>query len=371
MLIDTVDYVRGELRIIDQTLLPAKEEIISLGDVDELAEAILSLRVRGAPAIGIAAAYGVLLHLENLLREKAGGERRYFFDRKEGTADFDSSSLDWDEISASLLDASKHLAGTRPTAVNLFWALDRMNGTIKRSRSGVRENCAAVAREAFDIHEETLDVEMRIGANGAELIRDGMNLLTHCNAGGLATAGYGTALGVFYAAAEQGKDFSVFAGETRPLLQGARLTAWELRRAGIKATVFCDGAAASLIGSGRIDLAVTGADRIALNGDTANKIGTLALAIFCEREGIPFYIAAPLSTFDRKMEDGGQIPVEERSSLELQYIQGVKIMPDGVGTYNPAFDITPAGLVTGFITELGILGKPFKDNIRKMLGGNG
>jgi methylthioribose-1-phosphate isomerase len=252
MVFPTVDFRAGTVHIIDQTLLPAEERMLELSTVDEVAEAIRSLRVRGAPAIGLAAAYGVLLALEVFLGAACAGRPDYFFDRMEGMRPFEPGSISVDEIRRTLREAGSVLAETRPTAVNLFWALGRMEKAGMREAAGVRELCSGLAGEAFAIHDEELKIEYAIAENGSPLIRDGMRILTHCNAGGLATAGYGTALGVIARAHEEGKHFTVYADETRPLLQGARLTAWELKKRGIDVTVLCDNAAASLFASSAI-----------------------------------------------------------------------------------------------------------------------
>ena len=271
MILPTVDYRRGAVEIIDQTLLPREERIVRLAGLDEVAEAIRSLRVRGAPAIGIAAAYGMLVALESFLVERLRPPRGYFFDRAEGPGIVDTAGLDAGDVRLRLASARETLAATRPTAVNLSWALERMEKAIAGAGNDPASLCASVAREAFAIHSEELEIEYAIGKNGAIFIRDGMNILTHCNAGGLATAGYGTALGVLYAAWEAGKRFHVYVDETRPLLQGARLTAWELAKWKIPHTILCDGAAASLFAADRVDAVIVGADRIAANGDTANE----------------------------------------------------------------------------------------------------
>jgi methylthioribose-1-phosphate isomerase len=358
MILPTVEYRRGAVEIIDQTLLPREERIVRLSSLDETAEAIRSLRVRGAPAIGIAAAYGMLVALERYLAGRARPARGYFFDRAEGTDIPADLSIDGAEISSLLVSARGTLASTRPTAVNLFWGLERMAKAAAEAGADGAAVCAAVAGAAFAIHAEELEIEYAIGRNGAALIRDGMNVLTHCNAGGLATAGFGTALGVLYAAWEDGKRFHVYVDETRPLLQGARLTAWELAKRGIPHTILCEGAAASLFAAGRIDAAIVGADRIAANGDTANKIGTLGLAVLCEKFGRPLYVAAPWSTFDLETASGRDIPIEERPADEVLSFNGTRTAPDGTPVYNPAFDITPAALITAIITERGAAENP-------------
>jgi methylthioribose-1-phosphate isomerase len=360
----TVDYVKGMVVIIDQTLLPGEERYIPLRDPGELAEAIRVLKVRGAPALGVAAAHGILLELENLIIEGHESPPDFIFDHGSPAAEFDASGIDGRAITAQLLETADMLAATRPTAVNLFWAIDRMKKAIERSGGDIKLLAKNVSAEAFAIHDGELDTDKRIGENGAVLLRDGMTVLTHCNAGGLATAGYGTALAVIKTAHEQGKKIAVFADETRPLLQGARLTAWEMVRAGIDVTVLCDNAAASLFAAGRVDAVLTGADRIVLNGDSANKIGTLGLAVLCEKYGVPMYIAAPWSTFDLTIEDGSGIPIEERAPGEVKSFAGVKTAPDEAKAYNPAFDVTPAELLTAIITETCVIESPDAEKIR-------
>ncbi len=363
-LVATVDFTRGKVVIIDQTLLPEREEYIEISGTDRLAEAIRVMRIRGAPAIGVAAAYGVLLELENALMEAQEEPPAFIFDRGSRPAPFAAEKLDAGALAARLLETAEMLSTTRPTAVNLFWALERMKKAIGESGGDVGTLAMKVSREAFAVHEEELETARRIGENGAAVLEEGMTVLTHCNAGGLATAGYGTALGVIRRACEQGKNIRVYADETRPLLQGARLTAWELTRAGIETTVLCDGAAASLLAAGRVDAVVTGADRIARNGDTANKIGTLGLAVLCARFDVPMYIAAPWSTFDLDTASGLDIPIEERGADEVMSFAGVRTVPREAGAYNPAFDVTPAQLITAIITETCVIEHPDGEKIR-------
>ena len=358
MIVPTIDYRKGAVEIIDQVLLPREERIVRLASVGELASAIRALRVRGAPAIGIAAAYGMLLEIEGYVKERVRSAPAYVFDRVEGVRPFEAAGLEATEIVKRLDAARETLGATRPTAVNLFWALDRMSAAARGGAQDPAALCGSLAREAFSIHAEELEIEFAIGRNGVRFIRDGMNVLTHCNAGGLAAAGYGTALGVLYAAWEEGKRFHVFADETRPLLQGARLTAWELRRRGIPHTVLCEGAAASLFAAGRVDVVVVGADRIAANGDTANKVGTLGLAVLCGKFERPFYVAAPWSTFDLRIPSGAGIPIEERPCEEVSSFCGVQTAPEGTRVYNPGFDVTPAGLITAIISDRGAVENP-------------
>jgi methylthioribose-1-phosphate isomerase len=364
MILPTIDYRRGAVEIIDQTLLPAEMRIRRLRTLADLEEAIAAMRVRGAPAIGLAAAYGMLLALEERLRKRVKRAPRYFFDRASFVTPFADAGLSARELGETLASARTRIAATRPTAANLFWALDRVMRAARHGGRDPFEICCSVAAEAFWIHHEELEIELAIGRNGERLIRDGMNVLTHCNAGGLATAGYGTALGVLYAAWEKGKRFHVYADETRPLLQGARLTAWELSHRGMPHTLLCDGAAASLLAAGRIDAGVVGADRIAANGDTANKVGTLALAVLCAKFKTPLYVAAPASTFDPAIPSGRGIPIEERAESEVTTIRGRPHAPAGTRAYNPAFDVTPAGLIRAIVTERGVMKRPNRSQIR-------
>jgi methylthioribose-1-phosphate isomerase len=366
MVFPTVDYRAGKVRIIDQTLLPAEEHMLELDDYREVADAIRKLKVRGAPAIGIAAAYGVLVALENILRRSSPESRGYFFDREEGVSEPPVIAVPAREIRDELHRAREVLASTRPTAVNLFWALERIGAVVDGAGNDAVELTRRIAEEVFAIHREELEVEFTIGKNGSVFVEDGMGILTHCNAGGLATAGYGTALGVLYRAYEEGKRFTVYADETRPLLQGARITTWELQRRGIETVLLCDNAAASLFAAGKIDAAIVGADRIAANGDTANKVGTLGVALLCERFGKPFYVAAPWSSFDTNLSSGVEIPIEERDGSEVTAFWGRETAPRGTFVYNPAFDITPAGLITAVITERGVIECPDTDAIERI-----
>jgi methylthioribose-1-phosphate isomerase len=322
----------GFLRLIDQTRLPTEFVQIDCRDVSAVWDAIKALRVRGAPAIGIAAAYGAVIGA-----------------RSQGSRDAES-------IRRALGAATLYLRTSRPTAVNLFWALDRMDASV----AGVHDEDgpAIVDRlllEARQIDEEDRAMCRAIGRHGAGLVRPGQGILTHCNAGGLATADYGTALAVVFAAHEDGIPLHVFADETRPLLQGARLTAWELTRRGIPVTLICDSMAAQVMRERKVHLVVVGADRIASNGDVANKIGTYGVAVLARAHGIPFYVAAPSSTFDLSIPDGSAIPIEQRDPREITHGFGRQTAPDGVGVYNPAFDVTPAELIAGIITEMGII----------------
>jgi methylthioribose-1-phosphate isomerase len=346
----TLEWRRGTggyVAMIDQTLLPATQKVIRVDTLEKMRESIRALRVRGAPAIGVAAAYGMVLGL----RPHAGKGARGFLAAMERVAD--------------------RLAGARPTAVNLFWAVDRMKGKGKDLLAkGLqpRDVLARLLEEARAIHAEDSSQCAAIGKHGARLLRSGSCVLTHCNAGALATGGMGTALAVIYAAAAAGKKVSVFADETRPLLQGARLTSWELQKSGIDVTVICDNAAASVFGEGKIDCVVVGADRIARNGDTANKIGTYGVAQLARVHRVPFYVAAPGSTFDPLARGGADIPIENRSPDEVRQGLGKMTTPRGMKVHNPAFDVTPARLVTAFITDKGIIRPPFRKNIQLVLG---
>ncbi len=341
----TGDALTGVVRLIDQTLLPGQVVDLDCHDVPTVWEAIRSLRVRGAPAIGVAAAFGAVL-----------GARRRGLD-------------DPAEARVALADATRSLRTSRPTAVNLFWALDRMDRVAAAHPE--LDGPAFVGRlleEAQAIASEDRAMCRAIGRHGAELIGPGQVVLTHCNAGGLATADYGTALAVIFTAHEQGKGVRVIADETRPLLQGARLTAWELQRRGIPVTLICDNMAAQVMKEGRVDLIVVGADRIAANGDAANKIGTYGVALLARAHGLPFYVAAPSSTFDLAIPDGSYIPIEQRDPAEITHGFGRATAPEGIDVYNPAFDVTPAELITGIITERGIIRPVSTEAVRAHLG---
>ena len=344
MSVETITWAGSCVRIIDQTKLPGQFEYIYCRDVKTLWKAIKTLKVRGAPAIGVAAGFGVLLGVQNF----KGNDRSKF--------------------DVEFLKICDYIGSSRPTAVNLFNVLGEMKKVVAENLSvSVRELKALLKKRALEIYEEDRRVCRHMGRHGAALIKNGATLLTVCNAGALATVDYGTALGVMYAAKEAGKSFKVYACETRPLLQGARLTAWELLRARIDTTLICDNMAATLMSQGKIDAVFAGADRIALNGDSANKIGTYSLAVLAKYHKIPFYIAAPVSTFDRKTKTGKGIPIEERKPEEVTHFAGVQTAPKGVKVYNPAFDVTPHGLITGIVTEKGILKRPYSINIRKIL----
>ena len=335
----------GYLDLIDQTLLPNELTRIQCRDIETVWEAIKMLRVRGAPAIGIAAAYGVVVGLQ-----KSGDD-------------------DADKFWKTFNESADYLATSRPTAVNLFWALDRLRA-LGKSLEGtpVAKARTAMLEEAKKIHAEDREMCHAIGRNGAELLTDGQGVLTHCNAGGLATAEYGTALSVFFTAQDQGKNLHVFVDETRPLLQGARLTAWELMQRKIKSTLICDSMAAQVMREKKVQAVVTGADRIAANGDSANKIGTYSVAVLAKAHGIPFYIAAPSSTFDLSIESGDEIPIELRDPKEIINGFGKQTAPTGVEVYNPAFDVTPAEYIEAIITERGVIKPVTTENVRAMIG---
>jgi methylthioribose-1-phosphate isomerase len=330
------------VRLIDQRKLPHAAVYVTCRTAEEIAEAIRLMIVRGAPAIGVTAAFGIAL------------------------AASEAAALDPAAADRRIAEASERLAASRPTAFNLFWALARMADVARESRAagfGNVELAAALEREAQAIHDEDLAACRAIGRHGASLVPEHATVLTHCNAGGLATSGYGTALGVIRGAIEAGKIVRVLANETRPFLQGARLTAWELMEDGIETVLITDGSAGSLMRRRLIDLVVVGADRIAGNGDVANKIGTYAVAVLAKENGVPFVVAAPISTIDLACPDGDCIPIEERDRSEVTELFGTRIAPDGVGVWNPAFDVTPARYVTAIVTERGIAHAPYAESL--------
>lgn len=331
-MVPTVEWNDGAVRLLDQSRLPGAVEFLVCRDYREVAAAIRELKVRGAPAIGVTAAMGVALGARAL------------------------TAADGQAFTESVLAICGELAATRPTAVNLFWAIERMKRKLEESRSlPIDEIKLALVDESQAILEEDIALCKALGRHGAELIKDGQTVLTHCNAGALATGGYGTALGVIRAAWEQGKNIHVIADETRPVLQGARLTAWELMQDRIPVTLITDNMAGALMRQGKIDLCVVGADRIAANGDVANKIGTYSVAVLAKAHGIPFYVAAPYSTIDLRTKSGADIPIEQRNPEEVTTIHGSHpIAPKDVDVYNPAFDVTPAELISGIVTERGV-----------------
>jgi methylthioribose-1-phosphate isomerase len=355
----TVRFSAGAMRIIDQTLLPRRHEVVALSNLDAVCEAIRALRVRGAPAIGVAAAYGLLVAVEQAF---AGGGPVF----ESGIDDVGNAApsrllrvpqADAAELRALLSRAADEIGSTRPTAVNLAWALDRMRSRWEVAGAAT-ELLEGLLAEADAILAEDLAMGRAMTAHGEALLDDGDAVLTHCNTGGLATGGVGTALGVVFAAHAAGKRIHVFADETRPLLQGGRLTAWECAGRGIPVTVLVDGAAASLLASRRVRAVLVGADRIAANGDTANKIGTFGVAIHAARFGVPFYVVAPSSTIDASLASGASIPIEQRGADEVLGVGGVQIS-GAASVYNPAFDVTPAELVTAIVTERGIHRPPY------------
>ncbi len=340
-MVETIQWTDDGVVMIDQTRLPREQVFVTCRNYEEVADAIKTMIIRGAPAIGVAAAMGVAIGVQQAKPETLDAE--------------------FETICTTL-------AGTRPTAVNLFWAIDRM----KRVYEGVRgQNIDLIRdtliREAKQVYLEDIAINRAIGSNGADLVPDGKTVLTHCNAGALATAGYGTALGVIRAAVEAGKKIDVFADETRPFLQGARLTAWELQQDGIPATIITDNMAGHFLKSGKIGCVVVGADRIAANGDVANKIGTYSVAVLAKENGIPFYVAAPVSTLDLTLASGDLIPIEERGASEVTQVGGVPLAPEGISVRNPAFDVTPARYVTAIITEHGVAAAPYEESLRNIV----
>lgn len=351
-MIQAVIWKGDHLLLLDQRLLPERIEYVKCKDYREVADGIRDMVVRGAPAIGIAGGYGVAL-------STAGTE--------DGPAPKGAT-----ELANYITAAAHHVASARPTAVNLQWAVDRvLAATLKAiENDGTDSAFKTAAHEAMAIEEEDVKINKAIGAHGARLVKPGATILTHCNAGALATGGYGTALGVVRKAWEEDKVSMVYACETRPYLQGARLTAWELIQDGIDVTILVDSAAGYLISQGKVDFIVVGADRVARNGDVANKIGTYTLACLAQRHRVPFYVASPISTFDLSLESGDQIPVEERDENEVLTLLGKSVAPVGARAFNPAFDITPASLICGIITEKGVIRHPVAENIQKILVGD-
>jgi methylthioribose-1-phosphate isomerase len=337
-MIETIQWTPSGVVMIDQTRLPRQEIYVTCTDYRQVAEAIRSMVIRGAPAIGVAAAMGIAIGMQQA-----------------------ASLAEFDEVCETI-------RATRPTAVNLFWAIERMRRVFEsagRDLATVRERLVA---EAIQIRLEDIAINECIGRNGAPLIPDGKTVLTHCNAGALATAGYGTALGVIRAAVASGKKIDVFADETRPFLQGSRLTVWELQHDQIPATLITDNMAGHFLHSGRIGCVVVGADRIAANGDVANKIGTYSVAVLAKENNVPFYVAAPISTLDLTLTSGDQIPIEQRASSEVTQVHGVPVAPEGTNVANPAFDVTPHRYVTAIITERGVARAPYSESLGKLVG---
>ncbi len=349
-MLPTIEWKGDSVVMIDQRKLPKSEIYVTCKTANDVAKAIKTMVIRGAPAIGVAAAMGIAL---GMLKSKATGTKQF-------TTEFQRTC--------------DLMAGTRPTAVNLFWAIERMKKTFADAAQGgcsVDELKQRLVDDAGRIHDEDVASCKAMGAHGATLVPDTARILTHCNAGALATAGYGTALGVVRAAVEQGKKIAVMADETRPFLQGARLTAWELIKDGIDTTVITDNMSASMMRLGHVDLVVVGADRIAANGDVANKVGTYGVAVLAKEHGIPFYVAAPISTVDLGTADGAGIPIEERSAREVTHVGSSQLTPDGAHIRNPAFDVTPAKFVTAIITERGIARPPFSESLAQLVNGTG
>ena len=343
MSIKPILFENGKLLLLDQRILPVEETWLEYTDYREVAEAIRSMVVRGAPAIGVTAAFGAAF----------------------GAREIEAS--DFDGFFAAFEPVCAHLAATRPTAVNLFWALERMKGCARAHRTlPLAELKARLLAEAQTMAQEDEAINRAMGGHGAALIPDGARVLTHCNAGALATAGYGTALGVIRAAVEAGKKVAVLADETRPWLQGARLTAWELQRDNIPVTLICDNMAGYLMAKQEIDCVIVGADRIAANGDTANKIGTYTVAVLAKEHGLPFYVAAPISTIDLSLESGAQIPIEERDRREVTHSGERQLAPENIAVRNPAFDVTPARLISAIITEHGVARGDFSTRLRQL-----
>ena len=328
-----IEWKGDMVKLLDQTLLPAEEVYLEITDFHEIMTAIKELKIRGAPAIGVAGAYGMVLGAMQIMAKSKAA------------------------FVSELHDVAIAISGTRPTARNLFWAIERMELAAAKGKN-VEEIKAILLKEAKKIHNEEADATIALSKNGNELIKDGMTILTHCNTGPLATTGYGTAVGIIIYAHMQGKKIQVYADETRPLLQGARLTTWELRKIGIPVTLITDSMAGYFMKKGKIDCVIVGADRIAANGDTANKIGTYSVAVLAKENRIPFYVAAPTSTFDLSLSTGARIPIEQRNPAEVTHIKGIAIAPRYVGAANPAFDVTPNKYITAIITEKGIIRKP-------------
>ena len=340
--VETITWTSAGVVMIDQTRLPRETVYVTCRDYKEVANAIRTMVIRGAPAIGVAAAMGVAL-----------------------------GALKAKDLDAEMPMICETLAKTRPTAVNLFWGIDRMKKLYESLRGASSEQIRnRLVAEAQQIRLEDIAINEAIGRNGAPLVPDGKTVLTHCNAGALATAGYGTALGVVRAAVASGKKIDVFADETRPFLQGARLTAWELQQDGIPTTIITDNMAGHFLKSGRIGCVIVGADRIAANGDVANKIGTYGVAVLAKENGVPFYVAAPISTLDLTLSSGDQIPIEERAASEITHLQGIPLAPEGIGVANPAFDVTPSRYVSAIVTERGVARASYTTSLKALADAN-
>lgn len=338
--IETIEWTPAGVVMIDQTRLPREEAFVTCRTYREVADAIRNMIIRGAPAIGVAAAMGVAL-----------------------------GAMESQDLETDMPVICDTLAKTRPTAVNLFWAIERMKQVFASVQHlPIAEVRSRLIQEAKNVRAEDIAINQAIGRHGAPLVPDGKTVLTHCNAGALATAGFGTALGVVRAAVQMGKKIDVFADETRPFLQGSRLTAWELQRDGIDTTLITDNMAGHFLKSGRIGCVVVGADRIAANGDVANKVGTYGVAVLAKENGVPFYVAAPISTLDLTLASGDEIPIEQRADKEVTHVQGVHVAPEGIKVANPAFDVTPNRYVTAIITERGVARNPYTDSLRELCG---
>ncbi|MFA6856334.1 MAG: S-methyl-5-thioribose-1-phosphate isomerase [Treponema sp.] len=341
-MVETISWKNGILTFLDQTKLPVEVVYEKQKDIDQVWDAIKQLRVRGAPALGVAGAYGILLGMQ------------------------DKQSLPSDKFIAEMKKEAAYLNSARPTAVNLSWGTSRMITKAESIRTRKSEEIwAELEKEAVAIHKEDINLCRRIGENGKDLIKDGSGILTHCNAGALCSTGIGTATAPMYTAFDEGRRFKIYADETRPLLQGARLTSWELQQAGLDVTLICDDMAAFMMSRGYINLVITGTDRVAANGDTANKIGTMGVAVLANYFHIPFYVACPFSTFDMHTTTGREIPIEERNADEVLFFGERRTGPTGMQVRNPAFDVTPHELITGFITENGIVKPPFSENLHR------
>lgn len=342
-MIKTIEWTNQGVVMVDQRVLPEKEIYPCYRTYQEVAEAIRTMVVRGAPAIGVAAAMGIALGVRQI-EDLPGGEYEAQFE-----------------------EICRTIERTRPTAVNLFWAVRRMRGLFQKVQGQSRQEIGRILEEeALAVYHEDIAINRRMGQYGQELLPQKGTILTHCNAGALATAGYGTALGVIRAAREAGKQIEVLADETRPFLQGARLTAWELAQDGIPVRLLCDNMAGWMMQRGKIDGVIVGADRIAANGDTANKIGTYSVAVLARENGVPFYVAAPISTLDLSLADGSQIPIEERDPAEVTHFHGQRVAPQGVSAHNPAFDVTPNRYITAIVTERGVARGPFLESLAKL-----
>ncbi len=343
-MIQTLEWTESGVVMLDQTRLPAEEIYHTYDNHRDVADAIRTMVVRGAPAIGVAAAMGIAVGIKA------------------------ANPADPGELDATFERVCEDIRSTRPTAVNLFWAVERMKGVYRRVRSqGIQAVRSALIQEAVAMYSEDIEANRALGRYGQELVPHKSQILTHCNAGALATAGYGTALGVIRAAVEAGKEVQVYADETRPFLQGARLTAWELQKDGIPVTVITDNMAGHFLQKGRINCVIVGADRIAANGDVANKIGTYSVAVLARENGVPFYVAAPISTLDLSLPDGTRIPIEERDPDEVRKIRGLDITPAGTRVANPAFDVTPCRYVSAIITDKGVARPPYEASLKKLI----